>query len=174
LDVIAEHDTHDLVAIAESVRAVAQSPEIQQVVASLSSDERALLEQWAHVRATRDGMQGGMLGKVALLYRGAAGYNLALVDDTGIVQQHPRGQLYISVPPGLEPAALGAHIRATWPWLPRGREEAIQRAAELALWASARTEYMSADVEIVYLSPARTVHVGPTPATDLLQERVPA
>lgn len=174
LDALAASHTHDLVAIAEAVRPVAASPEIRAVVANLSDAERDLMDQWAHIRASKDGVQSGRLGRLAVLHRSAAGYSLYLVDDRGIVQQHPRGQVYISAPPGLELAEVGAHIRTTWPWLPRNREEAIERAAELVAWAATRTEYMSNSVEAVYLTPARTIHLGPTPAADLLQERVSA
>jgi hypothetical protein len=174
LDLIADRPRYEFGALAEALRQLAATPEIQDLVARRTPEERALLEGWAQSRATRDGLQTGTLGKLVLVHRNAAGYGCATIDDAGIVQQYPRGQLHVSTPPGLDPVAVRARVMATWPALPRGRDEAIRRAAELVLWSCAQTEYMSAALEAVYLSPARAVHVGPAPAADFFNARVPA
>lgn len=172
LDVIADLDVFDLAAIAGAVRPIAQSWEVQEVVASLTADERSNLAHWAATRAIKDGVQTGTLGKVAVVYRSVAGYSCFTVDDAGMVQQYPRGQLYLSAPPGLEPAALRAYVAATWTALPRSRDEIVRRVADLIQWAASKTEYMSGRMELVYMTRAGDVHLPPMPAADLLREHV--
>jgi hypothetical protein len=155
-DAIWAHDSRDIGALSIALHLLHKSAAYEELAAALEDQVPGWQSRRAGVLAepipSNAKRAVSTLGQLVVLHRTASGYGGATFDDRGGFMEIRPGRPFCAPPPGITLDEVSGAI-SRWGGPPVGWQAISRRAAETFAWAAARSDLMSAEIELVHMTP---------------------